>query len=141
MFKRKRNLICTLIATFLLLVAMPPIPTLAADTKDVEVRAVKTLVYDYNVPISIANPYVSKTFVPQENMIDILFGSWGSYGATYTYYVEVRNANGTWTVVHSRATSGNISTSHTVTPGNTYRMRVTTNDKYPDGMSMEVTEG
>ncbi len=121
-----------------------PITTYAAESSylnnDIVTQesAITNLLVDaYNVRA----PYTSNTFRPKTDYIDIIFGSWGTTGS-YTYYLEEQRSNGSWLVIdsHTLRPGGSISTSAFVTPRNTYRVRVTTTDKYQNGMYIEVSE-
>lgn len=100
-------------------------------------------IYDYGVSMTTYEPYTSDTFKAITDRVDILFGGLGySISATYTYYFEELNSNGTWTVINSNTVKymGSMGTTIYVTPNNTYRVRVTTTDKYNGAMFLEVFE-
>lgn len=135
--KKKKFFI--MLAFSLILMVMPVI-TYAADSYDVvgKARTEITLVFDYNV----FPPYTTNAFKTQTDRVSLLFGAWGTREATYTFYLEERNADGTWTVVNKNSISGtsSISTSATVTPNKVYRVRATTTDKYTNRINIEVYE-
>jgi len=106
-----------------------------------EAETISQLIDVYGVKVSVYNSYTSKTIRPETDYISILFGSMGSLG-TYTYYLEEKNSNGSWTVINSHTVKamGSISTSVFVTPQNAYRFRVTTTNKYSEPIMLEVYE-
>ncbi|MBD5144015.1 MAG: hypothetical protein HDT22_10480 [Ruminococcus sp.] len=144
---KKKNLIVLALAFILLF--LPNVTTYAttyttklSDVTTYEYETINHLIYDYNVRIYPYAPYTSKIFSPNTNRVSIIFGSWGTRGTSYTYYLEERNANGTWTVINSHTLNGggSISTSAYVTPNNLYRVRATTTDTSGNGMYLEVYE-
>ena len=100
---KKKNLIVLFALMFVLL--FTPISINAAEQNNceknvmsVEARTKNQLIRDYGVNIRIHTPYITRTFTPKTNLIEIQFGAWGASG-TYTYHVEERNSNGTWTEI------------------------------------------
>lgn len=100
-------------------------------------------IYSYGVHMTIYEPYTSNSFKAITDQVNILFGgNPNSASATYTYYLEEQNSNGSWTVINSNTVKNNGSVGRNVfvTPNNTYRVRATTTDRYNGGMFLEVYE-
>lgn len=143
----KKNFIFATIMVFTLMLS--PITVYAAETNDVcsdiAVQRSETIyqhIYDYGASIKSFEPYTSKTFRAKADRLSILFGANGNYGNQYTYYLEERNSNGSWTVIdsHTVSYSGSMGTAVYVTPNNTFRVRATTTDKRGGTIFLEVYE-
>ena len=90
------------------------------------------LVDEYMKSMSPANPYVSPRFIPESEEIRFLLVADGRLATkyTFTYYIQVRDDDGTWSNVYIDSIRGGsgTSTGYDVVPGEVYRVRVTTND-------------
>lgn len=91
-----------------------------------------TLIETVSEPVSPAKPYTSPSFVPESERISFILVADGKVATkyTFTYYIQIKNNNGTWSNVYTNTIRGGsgISTSYNVISGERYRVYVTTND-------------
>ena len=94
--------------------------------------AVTTLISEYNKPITSSTPYVSATFTPSTDLINLRYGLYNSTSQYYSTYALQALVGGSWYTIDDGNLNGlsTISTSFDVTAGTRYRMRVTTTDPY-----------
>ena len=95
-------------------------------------QAVTTLISDYNKPITNGTPYVSATFTPKTDRINLRYGLYDSTSQYYSTYSLQALAGWSWyTMDYGNLNgNGNISRSFYVAASTKYRMRVTTTDPY-----------
>lgn len=102
------------------------------ETEGIEVVPYETKVDYVNevAEVSQYKTYVSKSFISKSGVISALCtGGSTSPGYSKTMSLEVRNSNGSWSTVKSNtsSTTSSISAKYVVTPGEIYRIKVTTN--------------
>lgn len=85
-------------------------------------------------------PFDSDYFIPKTNRITITYGSNGLSGA-YTYYLN-QQSNGINYIIGRNSAFANqtITKSYDVKPNQAYCIRVTTDDKYADSVSIKVVD-
>lgn len=140
--KRKNYLIILFLSCMLFMkfTSLPVYAIHSYETKSGETNW-KQLVYDYSKPITSSKPYITDTFVPNTNRIQISYGgSGGSNDADYNFYLEMLDSYGAWTIIRQESTKGTLTTSEHIIAGNTYRVRITTNNRYSARVYVNIKE-
>lgn len=139
------------IVTFLLVLALSiPASTIIPNNAYSPVDTVfayttSYLVYDFQKPITSGSAYVSASFKPTKNHLSFSYGLVGSTSQyTSTYYIELYTGGtwGSWSTVYSSSRGGatSLSMTYDLTPGATYRIRITTTDPYNRTLFSTVSE-
>ena len=141
---KRKNIIIFVLA--FILIVLPNASVYAAESNSATVSRSVTpqlILSAHYVEVSARNPYISKTFIPTSDALNVIFSSYdGTVHPTSgnTFYIEKMNSNGKWTIVGRYYVEGasSLSTTEYIESYQIYRVRVTTSNSTTNRITMEV---